>query len=670
MKYRPEIDGLRAIAVLPVILFHAGVGAVSGGFVGVDVFFVISGYLITTIILSELAAGQFTLLGFYERRARRILPALFLVLAACLPFAWFWLLPGELKDFSQSLMAVASFASNLLFGLKSDYWSTVSQLTPLIHTWSLAVEEQFYVLFPLLVLGLWRFRRTWILAVLLLIAALSLGLAEWGSRQMPNLNFYWLPGRAWELGLGALIAYLSAHRSALATKLTVSATTNDTLAGGGLGLIAYALFAFDKTTPFPSLHGLVPTLGAALILLFASADTWVGRLLASRPLVGIGLISYSAYLWHQPLLAFARHRSLTEPGPGLLSLPVLATFALAYLSWRFVEQPFRHRHGIGRRTLWAFALGGSVFFVTLGAIGHHNQGFSQRVDPRLLANGPMLDCARRQFDPDQICRLNESGSRLALLVGDSHAGMFAHALRAAFAEAGIGLWHISKNACPPILNVYRADRGPVDTLPPNSCVHFNRRLYRYLETHPEIDTVILAARWTLPLEGSRFDNQQGGVESAEYPPRLDLVLDGELKHFPNYPHRALIAQAYRASIEQLLAMGKTVVLIYPVPEAGWSVPKHLHNQQLSLGSAELNSMIGSTSIRVFEQRNRRTHEALDGIGAHPKLIRIRPEQVFCDTQIPERCVVHAGGVPLYRDSHHVSQAGAQRVVEQIIRALR
>ena len=199
MKYRKEIDGLRAVAVIPVILFHAGFPAFSGGFVGVDVFFVISGYLITTIILAEIERGTFSLVNFYERRIRRILPALFLVMFVCLPFAWLWLLPPEMKGFSQSLIAVSTFSSNILFWKTSDYWDTAGELIPLLHTWSLAVEEQYYVVFPLFLMLMWRFRKRWILSSFVVVAATSLLLAQWGAYQHPTATFY----LAGDEGLGA-----------------------------------------------------------------------------------------------------------------------------------------------------------------------------------------------------------------------------------------------------------------------------------------------------------------------------------------------------------------------------------------------------------------------------------------------------------------------------------
>ncbi len=375
MQHRAEIDGLRAIAVVSVILFHAGFSLFRGGFVGVDVFFVISGFLITTIIISELEDGNFSIVKFYERRARRILPALFLVLLVCLPLSWLWLLPQDMVGFSQSLIAVSTFVSNVLFWRTSGYFETGVELKPLLHTWSLAVEEQYYVIFPVFLMLAWRLGKRWILVLLAVAALGSLAAAQWASAVKPAAAFYLLPTRGWELLVGTFVAFrLSRSGGPLANR-----SANEAGAWIGLILLAIAILAFGKATPFPSVYALVPTLGTALIILCATSETSVGKLLGSRAFVGLGLISYSAYLWHQPLFAFARQRSLDQPGPLLFGALAVASIFLAYISWKYVETPFRNRHSFSRRRIFEFGAAGSAAFIAFGLAGCYTNGFEGRL---------------------------------------------------------------------------------------------------------------------------------------------------------------------------------------------------------------------------------------------------------------------------------------------------
>ena len=276
MKYRSEVDGLRAIAVTSVMLYHAKTPLVTGGFVGVDIFFVISGFLITTLISREMETGTFTIVNFYERRIRRILPALFLVLFACIPFALLWMLPGELEFFSKTAIAVVLFVSNVVLWLNSGYFSPLAELSPLLHTWSLAVEEQFYVVFPIFIMLFWRLGRRIVVGVIMLALVASLAIAEVGSREFISANFYLIPSRAWELSIGALVAFYLNNGAA---------RPNNILALLGLAGIVFGIFAYLPTTPFPSLIALPPVVGAAMVIAFAGRDTWVGRLLRLPPMV-------------------------------------------------------------------------------------------------------------------------------------------------------------------------------------------------------------------------------------------------------------------------------------------------------------------------------------------------------------------------------------------------
>jgi len=337
--YRADIDGLRMVAVLPVVLNHAGISGFSGGFVGVDIFFVISGYLITLILTREIEESSFSIWRFYERRARRILPALFAVLAACL-VAGLWVLPPNLYEaLGKSVIATLGFSSNFWFWQSAgDYFSPSVELEPLLHTWSLAVEEQFYLFFPLL---LWamagRGRRVWIIVVWAIVLG-SFCLSLWMTQAHPTANFYLVPTRAWELGAGALLALGAFGRARHRAIAEGAGWIGLALIGGGILLI-------DAHTPFPGLAALSVVLGATLIVFANSgAPVSVGRLLAWPPFVWVGLISYSLYLWHWPILVAVRSvtRDLDLP-PSTAALCVLLSIGMGWLSWRFVERPFRAR---------------------------------------------------------------------------------------------------------------------------------------------------------------------------------------------------------------------------------------------------------------------------------------------------------------------------------------
>jgi peptidoglycan/LPS O-acetylase OafA/YrhL len=379
MYYRREIDGLRALAVVPVILFHGGFSVFSGGFVGVDVFFVISGYLITSIILADLKIGKFSLVRFYERRARRILPALLFVMVATIPFAYEWMMPDEFKNFGQSLLATAIFSNNILLALTSDYWSLASEFKPLLHTWSLGVEEQYYVIFPVLMILGWRYFKSRIVLVLGVIFTVSLIAATWGIAKAPVATFYLLPTRAWEILLGALVAYYHTHNNVG----VLSPARNQTLSLIGVILIVVSVLAFNENYPSPGLTTLVPAFGTVLIILFALEGTVVRRLLGSHVMVGTGLISYSLYLWHQPLFAMARVYSIEAPQAGVFGILIGLSFALAYLTWRFVEMPFRNRAIVQRRTVAFVSVFGSLSAIIIGYYLNTTYGMAWRIfDPQ------------------------------------------------------------------------------------------------------------------------------------------------------------------------------------------------------------------------------------------------------------------------------------------------
>ena len=661
--YRPEIDGLRTIAVVPVILFHAGLTVFSGGFVGVDIFFVISGYLITGIILRELSEGQFSVLRFYERRARRILPALVVIVFCTIPFMYAWATPAQFKSFGHSVLSVALFASNFLFWRESDYFGPSSEEKPLLHTWSLAVEEQYYVLFPLFLIAFWRLGRPRLAGLVLAIAVVSLGLSEWLSRILPDANFYLLPTRAWELLAGALCAFLS---------FGTPQRRSEPLAALGLAMILLAAFVFDSSTPFPSFYALVPVIGACLVILFAASGTAVAYLLSSPPFLGIGLISYSAYLWHQPIFALIRLRSPLEPAPALFAGGVLLTFLLAYLSWRFVEQPFRHRQQVPllptQRQVFVASGSAVALMICFGLWSHVKHGLPQRFPQTALAALAVSEADRNPYRktchykvdggqavpnlPNPDCVFGEATNGLqAILIGDSHADAIAYPVISALVNRGYKVEQATVTGCNPFPGFTKTGRD---------CDSANRRIFEHI-VKIGFDVVIVAMRPTSMLYDGGFDNGEGGVEKREQ--GFAVSYDQDFLALPDSAEKTkALAHLYRHGLADLVATGAKVVLFYPVPEAGWNVPELAFRTMVNGGGAFPTL---STSYDLYLKRNRPFTEIFDAIQL-PGLYRVHPDAVLCDTMIRGRCANAVDGQIFYVDDDHLSNTGSRLLLPEFL----
>jgi len=542
LKYRPEIDGLRALAVVPVILFHAGFELFSGGFVGVDVFFVISGYLITTILIEDIENNRFSIVNFYERRARRILPALFFVMFACIPFAWMWMLPGQLRDFSQSLMAVGLFSSNILFWLESGYFEPAAEAKPLLHTWSLAVEEQYYVLFPIFLFFAWRFGKNRVFFIIVILAAISLGLSEWGWRNQAAANFYLAPTRAWELFAGSLAAFVVLKRGV---------QSNNTLSLIGLAAILFAILAYDESTPFPSLYALVPVAGVALLVLFAGAETLAAKLLSTRFFVALGLISYSAYLWHQPLFAFARMRLSENPSSEFMLLLSILSIVLAIFSWRYIEKPFRDKGKIfaSKRALLRTVIPSFILFMCIGFFGYINDGFEERF--ARLFDGDVnhsefleyvdinyIDCEPKLIADEALewqgflrCKQTQEGNPDWVLLGDSHAEHLFLGLAESFPSTNIvyyifaGKPYLSSDRFRSIFDVLLSADTPQKVF---LTMHYVSRLER-------TDDLIAG-----------FGETIGALQSAGH----EVILVGDVPRYDTHPEDCLFAISVLAAENQ------------------------------------------------------------------------------------------------------------------------
>ncbi len=460
LKYRKDIDGLRAISVLIVVLFHADFEIFSGGYLGVDIFFVISGYLITSILINDLENSSFSIFNFYNRRARRILPALFTVMIVCIPFGWFLMFPYQLKDFFQSLIAVSIFISNFLFWKETNYFSPLVEEKPLLHTWSLSVEEQYYLFFPIMLFYLWKYQKENIKYIISFLIIISLAYAEISWRSQPVANFYLLPGRVWEIFFGSLSAFFL-HKKNI--------KDNNILSSIGVILILISLFFFDKYTPFPSIYTLAPVIGCVLIIIFGGQKTIVNKVLSQDFLVKIGLISYSLYLWHWPILSFAKIWKGEKLELILVILLVSLSFLLAFFSWKYIEKPFRNKNLkiFTQKKIFIYSFISIVFFIVIGTTGHLNNGFQNRFKTPEFVKNNYHELAERKNnycffnltetdikkvgDQGLYCFLNNfvDKKKNILLYGDSHAAQWEPFLKI-FAETNkYSINSITTNFCFP-----------------------------------------------------------------------------------------------------------------------------------------------------------------------------------------------------------------------------
>ena len=517
-RYRPDIDGLRALAIIPVILYHAKLGC-CGGYVGVDIFFVISGFLISSLIIKEVAAGTFTFSGFMERRARRIFPPLLVVVIAAMAAGWFFLDPVNFKILGQSAVAQATGLSNLLFyrlsRYGSGYFSTTLDLRALLHTWSLSVEEQFYVLFPLLLLLLARFRNSVRSQVLLSLAIVSFVLSVLGSYYCRSVAFYLLPTRAWELLLGTLLSLQQ-------NKFSLSPIKRETLGWIGLALILFPITFYTDATRFPGLAALVPCLGTALIIFSGDSKLpTVGRLLASKPFVAVGLVSYSLYLWHWPLLVFANAVAyhLFSQGTALRAAVLVVSAVIAFLSWKFVESPFRKRRIVpNRKQMLGFAACASVGLAMVSLVIVMNNGFPSRIQNNTFLRyldsrnhhafrDPALTDAAITGHFANLGRGKPDAPIEFAVWGDSHA----MAIASAFDELGhqsskrgiLAAFH----GTPPILDYVSEDQVGIQAFGlKNKAPEVEDRVIKFIADN-KIKHIILAARWNAYSPSEKFKKQ-------------------------------------------------------------------------------------------------------------------------------------------------------------------
>jgi peptidoglycan/LPS O-acetylase OafA/YrhL len=499
-RYRADIDGLRAVAVLMVLAFHLGIRHLRGGFVGVDVFFVISGYLISSTILHDMELSRFSIASFYERRIRRIFPALFFMLIVTSIFACVYLLPTELEHFAASLVAATGSVSNIYFWNQSGYFDSPATTKVLLHTWSLAVEEQFYIIFPILLVLIRRLFKERLRLSIVVLTMVSFVASAFGAFRSRSTTFYMPHTRAWELLLGTILSLqlLPKIRGPLARNL---------IALFGLALVLFAGLKYSSTTPFPGIAALAPCLGATMIIAAGeSGSSLVGQALSLRPMVFIGLISYSLYLWHWPIVVFQRVGSVLLKGGSDITVKLVALAAslvIGTLSWKFVELPFRHgRLKLKGKTLFALAAVAAMVPFTLGAAMLALHGLPSRYPAEAVRVAAYLDNHSEKAYRSGTCFISSSYTFANfdrttclhqdatktndLLIGDSHAAMLWYGLSSTFTS--VNLMQATSSGCRPTLQPTRGDELRCRNL-------MDYVFQEYLPAH-RVDTLFLAGRWT------------------------------------------------------------------------------------------------------------------------------------------------------------------------------
>lgn len=647
LYYRADIDGLRALAVVPVVLYHLGFRAFSGGFAGVDVFFVISGYLMANIIYGALAARSFSLAGFYERRIRRIFPALYAMLAVCTMVGFAVLLPSHLRVFGESLAAVASFASNWLFRISLGYFDGRSLDTPLLHTWSLAVEEQFYLLFPLLLMCARDLPRKWVARVILAGAVVSFSFCLWCTRTNPRSAFFLLPSRAWELLIGSYFA--------VSPLRVLNQRLSEAAGAAGLLLILGSFFVYDQRTWFPGAAAFAPCFGAALLIFSGTgARTAVCRLLSVRPVIYVGKTSYSLYLWHWPIIVFVSYCLDRAPGPSERFPIAVAAMVAAALSYRYIEQPFRAgRDGLSRRFVLGFALSATALAVVTGSALYLANGAPWRSDPEVARLDSYRTGQDRTLDHCQtsapyfqsVCILGAiHRAPTAFLWGDSHAQVIGPQLSGVAAERGRSFEAGIAINCPPLAGVWRADPNAPRYCGVTAKSGFSNSVLRYLGDHDEISTVILAGRWGMWAEGSGYGSEEGQYEELADSTGAGDTPDGRWAIF----HHGL-----EATVQALSRMRKHIVLVADAPEIGRGVAAALAKQQMYRRPGQI-----TVSTNEYLSRQRRVLADFRSLSARYDVRLVYLYQALCGGGT---CQVINNGEPLYSDSNHLTVAGANLV---------
>lgn len=630
-KYRPDIDGLRAIAVLSVLGFHAF--GVSGGFTGVDIFFVISGFLISTIIFESLEKNSFSFNEFYQRRIRRIFPSLLLVLLACLIVGWFTFFADEYQELGKHIAAGAAFISNLVLWSESGYFDGAAEKKALLHLWSLGIEEQFYVFWPLLAYLLWKFRQHFLLLILSLIS-ISFFLNIWFIHENGVATFYSPLTRFWELLLGSCLAYLMLYRKSFITRINAYPNTVGAI---GFLLILGAIALFTKDLAFPGWWAVIPVLGASLLIL-SGQESWVGKhIFSNRFLVWFGLISFPLYLWHWPLLVFARMAG--NDARLMIKIAMVLAIILAWISYRYVEKPIRYGKSQKRNTILLIlgmclvAIGGLSIYMAGGVVSRIDDGQGGKLAAQYRSQlewpetyNASAACLAK-YGADQYCLVGDiTKPPTAALIGDSHANHFYPGLKQYYQEHGGNLILLGSGGCPPFFDVDRTPKPPAPNL---NCYKRTSRLYQFVLEDPQIKKVFIAFRHNLTFDA-------------------DFIFNDKLHQISGADNYQATVAALSRTIQSLEAKGKQVILLYDMPNLTSDVKSCAFNRPYAQQTNRCN-LSDIALVNDFDKYNQMIADVQQK--THLKVFDTRP---YLKGNFP----VDSGGNLLYRDATHLSHTGS------------
>lgn len=664
MTYRNDIDGLRAIAILGVVLYHAGLKQMSGGYAGVDVFFVISGYLIGGNIFDELSSGTFSFKRFYLRRIRRILPALIVMVLATMCLGWFTMMPNDYRYMGGAAVTALLSLSNVWFYNRIDYFNPEATQDPLLHTWSLGIEEQFYAIIPLLLFLFWRWRPKAVLPVLLGIAILSLAITLLTSSEYRMEAFYLLHTRAWELLAGVLVAWF-------ARKALLPAQWHTPLYAIGLLLILAGLWIVPPSAPWPSLWTLPTVIGTALVLASPTATASLQALLSNRLMRFFGLISYSLYLWHQPVFGLLKKaQAFPQSAAGVLAV-LAALIAISTLSWRFVEQPFRGHKPVPKTrvfaawgafaAIWAIAIGGAV-----------TKGYPSRVpdavhDVLAIKNSyspTYRKCliSRGQvpgYDTETACVFGPDATPTTLIIGDSHGARLAEPLANALAQKGVTSRQLTLSSCLPVAGLINVGQSRA-----SQCPAFNQLVLDHLDRAPAITDVVVFATW------------KNYVFSTSGPNMLDYVAPDGFYSEPlsgpdletDLERKRAFTNALSVQLSELADNGRDVILVLPTPRPDVDIPSYFATR-LWWGS-QLPERAGYPR-RIYDELGAEMRTVFSTAIAGSELTEdvikvVDPAEEFCDVS---QCDLIRNGQLLFSDGNHPSLAGLQLIVPTIAEAV-